>query len=230
MAVGQARGNGQNGGHYYSNITQPVEISCNFVVDSANGNGLGVRSIKSNGYVQNVFMHTSAPLAGSGNPNPAAGYAMIQLVNNYNKYLGGFSGFVQATQTPTKIDNSALTIGQPYIITVLGNATAAQWLTLGVPAGVTPAVGVPFVAIATTAGTANTSTSRVSLPKSSNVFKNEVIGDSNLTVNTQRQTYGGQYILVEFFDITGAAVAPTDGSVCGMTFIFDASSVTIDGL
>lgn len=57
------RGNGQNGGHFYSNITQPVKIDLNFVVDSANGNGLGIRSLKSNGYVDNVFMHTP-PLTG----------------------------------------------------------------------------------------------------------------------------------------------------------------------
>jgi hypothetical protein len=87
-----SRGNGQNGGHFYSNVTQPVDLFVNFVVDPANGNGLGVRSIKSNGYIQNVFMHTTAtPGVGNGglvNPNPQSGTIMFQFKNNYNYYLG----------------------------------------------------------------------------------------------------------------------------------------------
>lgn len=56
---------GKNGGHFYSNITQPCAISLNFTVDSTNGNGLGIRSLKSNGWVRNVFMNTSASFTGT---------------------------------------------------------------------------------------------------------------------------------------------------------------------
>src|ERR1019366_316582 len=92
-----ARGVGQNGGHFYSNITQPCKIDMNWVVDSTNGNGLGIRSLKSNGYVRNVFMHTSATPGVNDsytNPNPAVGYALIQFKNSFKYYLGGFTGFV----------------------------------------------------------------------------------------------------------------------------------------
>lgn len=124
-----------NGGHFYSNIVSPIKIDCNFVVDSTNGNGLGIRSLKSNGYVQNVFMHTSAsPGTGTGgfvNPNPAVGYAVIQLKNNYNKYLGGFSGFVSpSTGSTIAISGSGLTAHNPYYIATVGAVPAPKFTVL----------------------------------------------------------------------------------------------------
>src|SRR5580698_6062891 len=101
---------GNSGGRLYSFAAQPVLIDCNFVVDSTNGNGLGIRSVKGQG-VANVYMNTSATPA-AGNPNPAAGYALVQLSANYNRYLGGFSGLVSpVTGSPLAINASALTPG-----------------------------------------------------------------------------------------------------------------------
>lgn len=119
---------GNNGGRFYSSLVRPVLIDCNFVVDSTNGNGLGIRSLKG-GNVRNVFMHTSAsPGRGADNflnPNPAVGYAVIQLKSNYFKYIGGFSGFSPTvTGSSLAINSTALTIGNPYIITSVGHATA----------------------------------------------------------------------------------------------------------
>jgi hypothetical protein len=125
--TGNALGN--NGGRLYSFGSQPVLIDCNFVIDSTNGNGLGVRSLKGQG-VENVFMHTSAsPGKGANgylNPNPAAGYALIQLSSNYNRYLGGFSGFVSPlTGSPIAINSGgALTVGQAYVIVSPGHGPA----------------------------------------------------------------------------------------------------------
>lgn len=82
-----SRGNGQNGGHYYSNITQPVQIFLNFIVDPTNGNGLGVRSIKSNGYVNKVFMN-STPAATTTTSVFASGVSTIQLANMTNIVVG----------------------------------------------------------------------------------------------------------------------------------------------
>lgn len=115
---------GNNGGRLYSFANQPVLIDCNFVVDSTNGNGLGIRSLKGQG-VENVFMHTSAT-PGKGpngylNPNPLAGYALVQLSNNYNRYLGGFSGFASPTTGSTlAITPGTLTAHTPYIIASVG--------------------------------------------------------------------------------------------------------------
>lgn len=126
-----------NAGHYYSNIVKPIKIDCNFIVDATNGNGLGIRSLKSNGFVRNVFMHTSAtPGRGDGNylnPNPASGYAVIQLKQNFNSYLGGFSGFVSPTSgSPIAISGSGLTAGVPYSIAVVGAVPAPKFTVLAV--------------------------------------------------------------------------------------------------
>lgn len=125
---------GNNGGRLYSFASQPVLIDCNFIVDSTNGNGLGVRGLKGQG-VKNVYMHTTAtPLRGVGSTivNPMStsasiGYALVQLKSNYNRYLGGFSGFVSpVTGSAINIDaaDAALTVGQPYVITSVGAGPA----------------------------------------------------------------------------------------------------------
>lgn len=121
---------GNNGGRFYSSLVKPVLIDCNFVVDSTNGNGLGIRTLKGAG-VRNVFMHTSAsPGKGAGgflNPNPAVGFALIQLKDNYKKYIGGFSGFAAPTTGGTiAINGSALTVHNPYIIASVGYGAAGS--------------------------------------------------------------------------------------------------------
>lgn len=60
--MGHALGN--NYGKFYSFLSKPVELDLNFTVDSTNGNGLGVRSVKGQG-VKNVFMATSASMTGT---------------------------------------------------------------------------------------------------------------------------------------------------------------------
>lgn len=115
---------GNNGGRQYSYLVRPVWVDCSFVVDSTNGNGLGLRSLKGAG-VRNVFMNTSStPGKGVGgylNPNPAAGYALIQFHNNFAKYAGGFSGYVSPTTgSNIAINATALTATHPYIITAPG--------------------------------------------------------------------------------------------------------------
>lgn len=128
MAATNSNKLGNNGGRSYSFLNRPVIIDCNFVVDASNGNGLGIRSLKGAG-VQNVFMHTSAtPAVGANgylNPNPASGYALVQLNNNYNRYCGGFSGQVAPVAgSNIAINGSALTIGQPYVIVSVGAGSA----------------------------------------------------------------------------------------------------------
>ncbi len=177
---------GNNGGRLYSFGNQPVLIDCNFIVDSTNGNGLGVRALKGQG-VRAVYMHTTASMTGTvtsastvisaisggtssltvgmavqgtsiptgatiteiissssvrmsaaatgshtgeaityqaaGNPNPAAGFALVHLASPYNRYLGGFSGFVSPTTgstSPIDASDAALTVGNPYIIATVG--------------------------------------------------------------------------------------------------------------
>jgi hypothetical protein len=178
---------GNNGGRFYSSLIRPILNDCNFVVDPANGNGLGIRQLKGDA-VRAVYMHTTASFVGNthtsttidgissgtgtfaigatlsgsgivtgttitaiqspsaitisvattstvtgdtisyvapGSPNPNAGYAWIQLKDNYGRYIGGFSGFASPTTgSPLAINATALTIGNPYIIATVGHATA----------------------------------------------------------------------------------------------------------
>lgn len=222
------RGNGQNGGHFYSNITQPVKIYANFIVDSTNGNGLGIRSLKSNGYVNNVFMNTSAtPASNNGylNPNPAAGYILIQMKNNFNYYLGGMSGFV-APLSGSSV--TSVTAGLAYVIVSLGTTTLAQWQAKGVPIGVTPAVGVSFIATATGA-IGGTGAVQVPATAGSGITSIEVVGDARLSTSSSIAQYSGMWVLAECF-ASGTRTAPAAGSTLSLTLEFDASSVTIDGL
>jgi hypothetical protein len=118
-----------NGGDKFSNLTQPVEIDVTFTVNSANTNGLGVQSVKSNGHVRNVFMHTTqTPGSNNGytNPNPAVGYALIQFNSNYNTYVNNCNGVI-APPTGSNISisgTSVLTVGNPYVISAVGTVPA----------------------------------------------------------------------------------------------------------
>ncbi len=194
-----ARGFGLNGKSYYTNVAGPRDVNVQFTVTPTNG--LGITSLKSNGYVRNVFMHTSTtPAANDGytNPNPAVGYAAIQFKNNFNYYLNGFAQCQVPNVTSTSIDNSALTIGRVYVISTLGNASAAVWTAIGVPPGVTPAVGVSFVALTVGAGS-NVLTSRVMLPSTSGVYGVEIIGSpSTMLSNSNIASNGGAWLLLQF--------------------------------
>lgn len=160
--------------------------------------------------VQNVFMHTSTtPAVGNSNPrtpnivitnpNPASGIIVIQLQDEYNRILSIDSSIQSPNSgSDVKIDNSAMTAGLAYTITTLGNATAAKWRAIGVPAGVTPAVGVSFIA-ASNGGAGNTLTSRVQVPLAggSGIQSIEVVGDPDQSIapNLTAQGFGSQIIL-----------------------------------
>lgn len=224
---GAAPQNLPNAGHFYSNIVKPIDINLNFIVDAANGNGLGTRSVKSNGYVNNVFMHTgSTPGSNNGqlNPNPAVGYVMITLKGNFNRYIGGFGGAIAPL---TSTGTTSTTTGNPYVITSIGTTTLAQFQAAGLPKGITPAVGAGFIAIATGAiGGSGT----VGVPAASTVLSIQPVGDANQTLaNSNSAANGGAMLLVSLIGAAGI-VTPSDGTVIGMTIRLDGSSVNIDGL
>lgn len=209
----------------------PVLIDCNFVVDSTNGNGLGLRNLKGP-YVQNVFMHTSASPA-AGSPNPAAGTIVIQLQDNYNRSYSGFNSIVSpASGTPILIlaSGAALSIGSAYIIVSLGSSSAADFHAIGVPAGVVPAVGVSFIAKATGAGVGSGAV-EIAAATGSGVMSIEVLGDPNLSLApnpTANQGFGAQIIL-QVRNNSGAIAAPANGSVISLAFLLSNSSVLIQG-
>lgn len=217
-----------------------VSLDCTFTVTPSNG--LGITSL-SGAYVQNVFMHTSTtPAAGNSNPmtpgitvtnpNPANSNIIVQLQDNYNVlYLADFSIQSPNSGSALKIDNAALTAGAAYVITTLGDATTATWVALGVPTGITPAVGVAFIA-ASDGGSANVSTSRVQIAAStgSAVAAIEILGTPSTMISPTitSQGFGSSFIL-QCRDYAGALVAPVTGSVIHLRFLLSNSSVTIQG-
>lgn len=134
-----------NRGHFYVPHVTPVLVDCNFNVQPADTGGLGITSLKGQG-VQNVFMHTSAtPGRGANgllNPNPAAGIIMVQLSDNFTRMYGHFASF----HSPNGASTTSTVANVINVITVLGTATLAQWLAVGLPPGVVPAVNVSFIA------------------------------------------------------------------------------------
>jgi hypothetical protein len=247
------RGFGLNGKSVYMNVAAPKEVFLNFVVDSTNGNGLGQHSLKSNGYVEQVYMYSTHAASSNGNPNwvgptaafPSAnplttssGLVIVQFKNTFNRFLGVSAGFVSpVTGSQLQIDNASapLTVGQPYVITTVGNATAPQLKALGVPQGVTPAVGTPFVALVTNSGTAATSTTRVMAVGVSKLASMEAIGDGNVMSPYPAATYAGQILMFQCLApaATTSVMTPTqpnDGTVVAMRVSFDGSTVSIDGI
>lgn len=196
------------------------QVGCNFIVDSANGNGLGLRSLKGQG-VKNVYMHTSASPA-AGNPNPLAGYIAVEFDKSYAGYVNGFDGFVSplsGSSLNVDASDAALTVHQLYAITALGTSTAADWLALGVPVGVTPAVGVCFIALVTGSGTGS-GTVQAPAATGSGVLKVEVCGNPQTTVIGA--VNGWMFLQVLGATSAGSTVlkptAPADGSVIGLAF------------
>ena len=223
-----ANRNWASGGKVYSMHVMPVLLDCNFVVDSTNGNGLGIRSLKGPG-VKAVYMHTSAT-ADPLNPNPASGTIVIQLADNYNRSFSGFNAIVSPVSgSPLLVASAGLTVGVAYIIVSLGTTSVAAWHALGVPAGVTPAVGVSFIAAATSA--LGTGAVEITSAAGSNVCTIETVGDPNLSINPNpnaNQGFGGQIIL-QARDYAGALTAPANGSVISLAFYLSNSSITVQG-
>lgn len=227
------RGFGLNGKSYYTNVSKPQEVLCQFTVASTNANGWGLTSLKSNGYVNYAFMNTTQPAGiqnGVTNPNPIAGFALIGFTNPFNKYLQ--TAWSQSVPAASSANNT--TAGHAYYITALGTTTLAQWLAAGYPQGLTPTVGQAFVATATGAigGTGTVGTPGVPV-----ITSVTALGDPNQTItNSNIAQNGGAQLVLQFNAATAAGntdllpTAPADGTVFSFNFVFDGSSVTIDGL
>ena len=155
----------------------------------------------------------------------------MQFKNNFNYYLGGFNGFIPPL---TSTSQTSTTNHSPYVITSLGTTTLAQWQAAGVPAGLTPAVGMSFIALATgSIGGSGT----VGSPGVAAVTQVNVVGDPNTSIaNSSIAANAGAYVLIQFTAPTNSstttpvATNPADGTVVALSFMFDGSTVTIDGL
>lgn len=275
---------------------KPILLDCNFVVDSTNGNGLGIRSLKGP-CVTAVYMNSNAtpvvktatfssgdtvitpsnvtsltvgmavtdsttganiaagtriaaingatitlsiaaagnsgspdtlsflPLAAGSPGNPAAGVIYVKLADNYNRVYSGFNSIVSPVSGSTL---TATVANTAYTIVSLGTATLAQWQAKGLPFGITPAVGVSF--IATSSGTiGGSAVVEISAAAGSNITNIETVGDPNTTIsNLAQPSNGGGYIVLQCMK-NGAKAAPADGSVISLAFYLSDSSILVQG-
>lgn len=157
---------------------------------------------------------------GVGNPNPAAGHILVQFNDCFNRYFGGFSGFV-APVNGSAI-SSGMTANAIYVIVSVGTTTLAQWQGIGLPIGIVPAVGAAFVA----SGTSFSGTGRVEPVLNSAVSSIEIIGDPNQTIISSQSSASviggnsGAYLIAHTLGPKAVAfTATTDGSTGGLTAV-----------
>jgi hypothetical protein len=221
---------------YQTLHNKPVQLDCRFKVDSSDSGGLGITGLKGPG-IAAVYMNTSATPA-SGNPNPAAGYIYVRLQDNYNQFYH-MSGQMRSPLTGSDLAvSSGLSAGGVYVISVLGTSTAADWLALGVPRGISPAVGVPFVALVTGAGSGS---GKVQLIKATATAANNIVvlGDPQLSIKSSAGAVlgsaNGAYLILACLGATSSSVttqipiAPADGSHIYLKLLLGNSSVLVNG-
>ena len=170
--------------------------------------------------------------SGMANPNPAAGNIMVMFQDNYNYYIGGYSGFVAPVSgSPVLVASAGVTAATTYVIVSVGTTTTLGWQSLGLPVGITPAVGVSFVATATTTA-AGTGAVEVPATGYSGIDHIEVVGDPNQTIisgiGASPMIVPTPYIMLAcLFEKT--LTAPANSTVIGMTFLFQNSAITNQG-
>lgn len=226
----------KNAGHFYANHVMPVLLNATFQVSVTDTAGNGVVNLTTNpggnssGAVQAVYMHTSAT-ASAGNPNPGNGIIYVQFADAYNKDYLGWSGQITALSGSSILVASAGVVNHTtYVITILGTTTTAGWQSLGLPVGVTPAVGVAF--IATTTGTA-AGTGAVQVPHAngSGIQTMDQIGSSANALSPVGIGAAYPYLIFRCMGPTDAstttpiAVAPRDLTWISLKFYFSNSSV-----
>lgn len=188
------------------------QLSALFTVAAADAAGKGLTGLHALG-IASVFLHTSQTPA-TGNPNPAAGYAVV----NFLKAISGLTGFNASFRSPLSGSSinvtTGVTQGLAYVITALGTTTAAQWQILGLPVGVVPAVGQSFIAIAT--GTATgTGTIQVQSAAGSTVYHAELVGDTGAN---GKQAVIAIYGPTSVSNPTLKVIQPPDGTVMVIEF------------
>jgi hypothetical protein len=160
----------------------------------------------------------------------AAGTYKILFADNYNKCLGMDWDCWSPNSGSSILVTTGTTSGVVYVITIVGTTTTAGWQTLGVPVGITPAVGVAFKAIATTT-TTGTGAIQVQAAAGSTLVDVEVIGNPNTTINPTGVGAGAGYIIVQTLAATNSstttlvATDPANGTQLQLSFYFNDSSL-----
>lgn len=198
----------------YTGHVMPVLLDCNIAIGSTGAVGT----------VKGPYV-TSVTRLG-------VGAYQIKLNDNYSLAYNVMAS-LSVAPTGSNINlTTGLTIGQAYIITAVGTSTTANWQTAGLPAGITPAVGVGFVAITAAAGT-GTGTVKAVAP--SGIVTVEAVGNQSLTSAPDPAVSQGAVILIQCYGSTSSSVTtlipadPANGSTLFVEALMSNSSITING-
>lgn len=210
-----ANRNFPSAGKIYSLHVMPVMLDCRILIGASgvvtSFKGAGIKAV------------TKA----------STGRYQIQFQDNYNRFFSMFSSVaapVTGSALSTKTADAALSVGTVYQIVALGTTTAANWLALGLPAGVTAAVGQSFVAAATGAGTGTGTVKAVSV---SGINGIEIVGDPQAELAPVGTINQGGYIMVQAVGATDASTTtqipknPADGSYLNLAFMLSNSGVIV---
>jgi len=130
----------------------------------------------------------------------AAGTYQVQLSDNYYQFLT-LRGSFGSPVTGGTVNMGSLNTGTVYQIVTLGTSTQANWVTAGVPSGITAAPGVIFKAAA--AGTGSGTVKALGTSGCTNI---ELIGTpSTMMQNQPFQAGSGGYVNFQ-------CLAPTNSS------------------
>lgn len=198
---------------------------CNFIVDKTNGNGLGIRSLKSSGQINpditNVFMATSTTPA-TGNPmgSGGAGIILVEFAAKFLGYVTGTFGRVAQLSGSSINVTSALTPGSPYTVTAAGTTTLAGWNSIGWLGTAVPTVGATFIATTATptTGTGTVQAPLATGPSSQALYDISPFGDPTQTVLGSSSLVLGIYGATAAGTTTPELVTPSNNMVIGLTF------------
>jgi hypothetical protein len=165
----------------------------------------------------------------------AAGIYQVQFQDNVNRYVSGFAQMISPA-SGSAADPHGLNIGTLYTITTVGDT---DWVTAGIPLGVTPAIGVSFVLAAQPAA----GTGRMKAVGDSGVARVELACDPSLECapTVANSPSLGAIILIQCLQAqvpsattqgTALQYAPADpvsGSVLKLAFLMSNSSLMING-
>lgn len=202
----------------YQMEAYPVMVSCTFTVDSTAP--AGVTNL-TGGTVQAVYMNSSAPSGGT--PWPADGVIQVRLQDNYSKLLG-LTASIQEPTDGTGVQ--VVAVQEPYVITLLGNTTLAEWQAVGLPEGVVPAVGVCF--IASTNGTIQ-GTGEVQPLLPCDAPEISILGNANANLQRLNSAVNGGAILTLASRAAGVRTKLVDGTVVRLNMYLSNSSVQVQG-
>lgn len=191
----------------YSMHTMPVLIDCNVAIGATGAVG----TLKGPGVASVTRL--------------AAGTYRVKFQDNYYKYFGGFFS-VDSPVSGSNVTAGSFATGTAYQITALGST---DWNAIGLPANITAAVGMSFVATGAGSGTG---TAKIFGP--SGVDAIEALGNSDLELSPGSANQGA-YITLRTYASTSSSVTtlvaadPADGSTLRMAFYLSNSSVVVSG-